>query len=233
MRGDVHAKPVSVNGTDYPSTAAAIRELHAAGYTRAEIARATGAQVYFVNSTLTGAVRAWPADKCGRIKDLLLHSVTTIAETTGTHEEDVIAFAIEALTKTRRERIKASATPVALPPEEPAAAPEPLPIVIKDEEPVKQLPPAPKKLDAALARPRPPVRAVAPRAGIDPAKLFNLRDPETGEWLHQTIIDVDEVTLTTTGKAYRYEQTVATIQRLKAKWPRFAHWKLDPIVKAF
>lgn len=49
MRGELQAKPISVNGTDYPSTAAAIRSLRDAGLTRAQIAAATGAKLYFVN----------------------------------------------------------------------------------------------------------------------------------------------------------------------------------------
>ena len=98
---------------------------------------------------------------------------------------------------------------------------------------MKQMPPPPKKIAAAPSRPRPPVRTVAPRAGADPAKMFNLRDPASGEWLHQTIVDEDGVTLTTMGKVYRYTQTQATIQRLRAKLSQFASWELVPIVQVF
>jgi len=250
MRGELQAKPISVNGTDYPSTAAAIRSLRDAGLTRAQIAAATGAKLYFVNSTLTDAVRAWPASKQERMRDIIMRSLETIADMTGVHEEDVLAFAVDIIAKVRRDRMRASMMTHAAPepviadavPPPPAAPPladppqhhpTPSPVAIHDEPPVKQLPPAPKKLEAALSRPRPTVRKTAPKPGIDPLKLFNLRDPASGEWLHQTIMDADEATLTTIGKAYRYTQTVATIQRLKAKHKQFAGWELVPIVQVF
>lgn len=243
MRGHHNAKPVTVNGTEYPSTGAAIRSLHGEGWTRAEIAKATGAPIYFVSATLTDAVRSWPIEKKRRMKDILMRSLATIADMTGVHEEDLITFALETLRTEQRDRIRASSTPAPAPPPEPVPVAEPEPptvAVIEHQaiaEPLRnrgevetlQLKPPPKQ----AVRTHPAPRTTAPRAGEDPAKLFNLRDPASGEWLHQTIVDADEVTLTTVGKPYRYEQTVATIQRLKAKWTRFAHWELVPIVQVF
>ena len=238
MRGHHNAKPVTVNGTEYPSTGSAIRSLHGEGWTRAEIAKATGAPIYFVSSTLTDAVRSWPIEKKRRMKDILMRSLATIADMTGVHEEDLITFAMETLRMEQRDRIRASSTPAPAPPPAPVAdepAPPSVAVVehkvaaepLRNRGEVENLELKPPLKQAVRTHPAP--RTTAPRAGEDPAKLFNLRDPATGEWLHQTIVDEDEVTLTTTGKAYRYEQTVATIQRLRAKWPRFGHWELVPI----
>lgn len=232
MRGK--AQPLTINGTDYSSTAAAIRSLRDAGLTRAQISVATGAQPYIINATLTDAVRAWPTAKRERMREIIMRSLATIADMTGVHEDDVLTFVVEVVAKERRRRIGLSMhpdVPVAASPA--TTAPPPPPIQVKDEKPVKQMPAAPKKIEATLLRPRPPVRKTAPQAGIDPTKLFNLRDPASGEWLHQTIVDEDGVTLTTTGKAYRYTQTVATIQRMKAKHKQFAGWELVPIVQVF
>lgn len=239
MRGHHNAKPVTVNGTEYPSTGAAIRSLHGEGWTRAEIAKATGAPIYFVSATLTDAVRSWPIEKKRRMKDILMRSLATIANMTGVHEEDLITFALETLRTEQRDRIKASSTPApAPPPPEPApVVDEPPPVAVVEhavtDEPLRnrgevenlQLKPPTKQ----AVRTHPAPRTTAPRAGEDPAKLFNLRDPATGEWLHQSIFDDDGATITALGKTYRYEQTVTTINRLKAKWPRFGHWELVPI----
>lgn len=240
MRGHHNAKPVTVNGTEYPSTGSAIRSLHGEGWTRAEIAKATGAPIYFVSATLTDAVRSWPIEKKRRMKDILMRSLATIADMTGVHEEYLITFAMETLRMEQRDRIRASSTPAPAPPPEPApvaAEPAPMPVAVVEHEvvaeplrnrgEVENLELKPPLKQAVRTHPAP--RTTAPRAGEDPAKLFNLRDPATGEWLHQTIVDEDGRTLTTLGKTYRYEQTPATINRLRAKLSQFASWEMVPI----
>lgn len=240
MRGHHNAKPVTINGTEYPSTGAAIRSLHGEGWTRAEIAKATGSPIYFVNATLVAAIRSWPIDKKRRMKDILMRSLATIADMTGVLEEDLITFTMETLRMEQRDRIRASSTPA------PAPSPAPEPVVNEPapptvavvehavvSEPLRnrgevenvELKPPPKQ----AVRTHPAPRTTAPRAGEDPTKLFNLRDPVTGEWLHQSIFDENAVLLTTMGKYYRYEQTAARIERLRAKYPRFAGWQAVPI----
>lgn len=225
MRGQQNAKPVEVDGVVYPSTGEAIRSLHELGWSRADIAKATGAPIHFVSSTLLAAVRAWPVDKKRRIENILLRSLETIADMTGIHGEDLITFALETIRRERDNRVKESSTPKPAPEPEPEPKPKPKPA--PEPRPVIVIPPKP----APVHRSRPEVRTVPMRRGEDPSKLFCLRNPEGGEWLHQAIVDADEATVTTIGKVYRYTGTAATIQRLKAKWPRFAHWVLVPLVQ--